>query len=40
MWNIITALIYFFVIVPRWRLTSRDVAGVRGAIQAQKAAQV
>jgi hypothetical protein len=40
MWNIITALIYFFVIVPRWRLTSRDVAGVRRAIQAQKAAQV
>jgi hypothetical protein len=31
MWNIVSALIYFFVIVPRWRLTSRDVAEVRGA---------
>jgi hypothetical protein len=31
MWSIVTALIYFFVIVPRWRLTSRDVAEVRGA---------
>jgi hypothetical protein len=31
MWNIITALIYFFVIKPGWRLTSKDAAKVRGA---------
>jgi hypothetical protein len=33
MWNIVTAMIYFFVILPRWSLTSSDVAMVRGAIR-------
>jgi hypothetical protein len=31
MWSIITALIYYFIIVPGWKLTSRDVARVRDA---------
>jgi hypothetical protein len=31
MWGIVTALIYWLIIVPGWRLTSRDVAKVRGA---------
>jgi len=28
MWNIVSALIYHFVIVPKWRLGSRDMAKV------------
>jgi hypothetical protein len=40
MWNIVSALIYYFVITPRWRLTPSDVAEVRGAIRAGKAARV
>jgi hypothetical protein len=31
MWSIVTALIYWLIIVPGWRLTSRDMAKVRGA---------
>jgi hypothetical protein len=31
MWNIISALIYYFIIEPRWKLTSRDMAWTRGA---------
>jgi len=31
MWNIVSALIYYLIVVPGWRLTSRDVARVRGA---------
>jgi hypothetical protein len=29
MWNIISALIYYFIIEPRWKLTSSDIAGIR-----------
>jgi hypothetical protein len=35
MWNIISALIFQFVIVPRWRLASGDVAKVRGTAPQQ-----
>jgi hypothetical protein len=39
MWNLASALIYFFVIVLRWR--SSDVAEVRGAItRAENAARM
>ena len=31
MWNIVSALIYYFIIEPRWKLTSSDVASIRGA---------
>ena len=31
MWNIISALIYYFIITPSFRLTSIDAAKVRGA---------
>jgi hypothetical protein len=31
MWSIISALIYYFIIVPGWRLTSRDAGKIRGA---------
>ena len=31
MWSIITGLIYFLIIVPGWKLSSRDVAKIRGA---------
>jgi hypothetical protein len=31
MWSIVTALIYYFIIVPGWRLTSGDTAKIRGA---------
>jgi hypothetical protein len=31
MWSIVTALIYYLIFVPGWKLTSRDVAKVRDA---------
>ena len=30
MWSIITALIYYYTIVPGWRLSSGDAAKIRG----------
>jgi hypothetical protein len=30
MWSIITALIYYYIIVPGWRLSSGDAAKIRG----------
>ena len=31
MWNIIIALIYYFIIMPGWKLTAGGAAKVRGA---------
>jgi hypothetical protein len=30
MWSIITTLIYYYIIVPGWKLTRSDAAKIRG----------
>jgi hypothetical protein len=33
MWSIIGGLIYYFIIMPGWKLTSKDVAKVRACLR-------